>query len=214
MLRRILILATAAALLSPLAAQPVADRWEKDIQAFEAAQAAIEPGGVVFIGSSSIRRWDIDKWFPELNAINLGYGGTATSDIIRHAPRILLPLEPRLVVIYVGDNDIGRGGSPDQVAADFQRLTGLIERELPSTKIIFISLKPSIARWDSWGKMQVANAKIRAICDADDSLVFADVGPPMLGANGEPKPELFVEDGLHLSDAGYDTWADVLKPLL
>ena len=90
----------------------------------------------------------------------------------------------------------------------------MIERELPSTKIIFISLKPSIARWDSWGKMQVANAKIRAICDADDSLVFADVGPPMLGTNGEPKPELFVDDGLHMTDAGYDTCADVLKPLL
>lgn len=214
MLRRILILATAAALLSPLAAQPVADRWEKDIQAFEASQAAIEPGGVVFIGSSSIRRWDIDKWLPELDAINLGYGGTVTSDIIRHAPRILLPLEPRLVVIYVGDNDIGRGKSPDQVAADFTQLTGMIKRELPSTKTIFISLKPSIARWDSWGKMQVANAKIRAICDADDSLVFADIGPPMLDVDGRPRPELFVEDGLHLTDAGYDTWTDVLKPLL
>ena len=90
----------------------------------------------------------------------------------------------------------------------------MIKRELPSTKIIFISLKPSIARWDTWGKMQVANARIRAICDADDSLIFADVGPPMLGADGKPRPELFVEDGLHLTDAGYDTWADVLKPLL
>src|SRR5688572_9613094 len=113
-------------LLMLLAAAPAfawqADRWEKDIAAFEAADRISPPlkGGIVFVGSSTIRLWDVKTYFPDLTIINRGFGGSALADAVRYADRIVLPFEPRLVVVYAGDNDIAGGVTSEEVAVEFE----------------------------------------------------------------------------------------------
>ena len=85
---------------------------------------------------------------------------------------------------------------------------------LPETPIAYVAVKPSIARWKLADEIQAANALIAADCAEDDTLMFLDVWPPMLGADGKPKQELFLADGLHMSDAGYQIWVDMLRPQL
>src|ERR1700677_4985783 len=79
-----------------------------------------------FVVSSTIRFWDLHKSFPELNAVNRGFGGSQLADSVYFAPRIVLKYEPRTVVLYAGDNDLAAGKTPDQVAADFRAFTRLI----------------------------------------------------------------------------------------
>ncbi len=205
-----------ANLLYGQTAQPNPNRWEPAIRDFKAREQA-EPtakGGIVFIGSSSIRRWDLEKYFPGLPVINRGFGGSQIADSTRYADRILLPIEPRIVVLYAGDNDINAGKTPDQVVSDYRAFVAKIRSALPRTRVVFIALKPSLSRWKLVGAMRKANEAIRAITAEDPRLAFVDVDAPMIGSHGRPRPQLFAEDGLHLSAEGYELWASLVLPHL
>ncbi|HTN75445.1 MAG TPA: GDSL-type esterase/lipase family protein [Pirellulaceae bacterium] len=209
-------------LCSPLLAQeqPAAkpfEKWEKAIAAFEAKDAKSPPAkqGMVFVGSSSIVKWDLNQSFPKLPVINRGFGGSQLADSVHFAPRIVLPYEPKIVVLYAGDNDLASGKTPEQVAADFNAFAKLLHDKLPETKLIYIAVKPSVARWKLIEKVRATNKLIAARCAQDEKrLVFLDIDPLMLTASGDPDPALFVKDGLHLSPAGYERWNKALLPLL
>ncbi len=193
-----------------------ASPWEKAIQAFEARDQKTPPpkGAILFAGSSSIVGWNLPKYFPDLKAVNRGFGGSAIADSVEHADRILIPLEPRIVVFYAGDNDVASGKAPEKVCDDYKAFVKKVHDALPETKIIFITIKPSIARWKLWDKMQAANKLIAEFVKSDKRLGYVDVGPPMLGEDGKPKAELFVKDGLHLSAEGYKLWTSLVLPQL
>jgi hypothetical protein len=129
--------------------KPDFSRWEKDIAAFEMKDKESPPpkGAVLFAGSSSIRLWDLKKSFPTLEAINRGFGGSQIADTTHFAPRIILKTEPRIIVLYAGDNDLAAGKKPDQVSKDFQAFAQVVHKQLPKTRIVFVAIKPSPARW-------------------------------------------------------------------
>ncbi|TWU09592.1 Aldose 1-epimerase [Symmachiella macrocystis] len=191
-------------------------RWEKAIRKFETQgrQQPPEAGGTLFVGSSSIRFWDLPKYFPDRPVINHGFGGSQMIDSLYFADRIVLPYQPSTIVVYAGDNDIAGGQSPETVAEDFQRFARKIHAALPETKIVYIAIKPSLRRWNLYEQMANANALISAFADTDERITFADIAKPMLNEQGTPKPELFIKDGLHLSPAGYELWTSVIEPLL
>ncbi len=140
--------------------------------------------------------------------------GSQYSDLIQYADRIIIPYKPKLVVLYSGDNDINRGKTPEQVAADFKTLVGLIHKQLPETRVAFISIKPSLSRWKMVGEMRAANDLVKSYIATDKRLVYIDVFTPMLGPDGKPRAELLVEDGLHPSAQGYALWKSVIEPYL
>lgn len=192
------------------------ERWGKDIQAFERQDQASPPeqGGVLFVGSSSIRMWDLDKSFPDLGALNRGFGGSQIHEVRYFARRIVLPYRPRVIVFYAGDNDVAAGKSPEDTARDYRRFVRMVHRALPGTRIIFVAIKPSISRWALVDTMRDANERIRQFCERHAYLDYADTDTPMIGPDGKPRPELFMDDGLHLNATGYALWTEVLTPLL
>jgi lysophospholipase L1-like esterase len=193
------------------------ERYEKEIQKLEEKfqSQAVPPGGLLFVGSSSIRLWNLDQSFPDLKAINHGFGGSTLADSIHYFDGIIAPVKPSTIVMYAGDNDLAGGMSPEQVSDDFRKLTDRILKELPEChRIVFIAVKPSIKRWDNRVKIQQANAMIQKQCEANPKLEFLDVWPLMLNETGEPRKELLVSDGLHMSEEGYQIWTNALKPLL
>jgi lysophospholipase L1-like esterase len=217
MLRRILAVCALISLtnLADLWSQdaPEQSRWASAIAKFEEQDEAspTEPGGVVFVGSSSIRMWDLEKSFPKAGYLNRGFGGSQIADSIEFAKQLVLKHKPRIVVMYAGDNDIAGGKSPEVVAGDFKKFRELLHKELPEAQLIYIAIKPSLKRWDMWPQMDAANKLISAQCDKDERLAFANIINPMLGEDGTPLPGLFAKDGLHLSEAGYETWTKVLN---
>jgi lysophospholipase L1-like esterase len=193
------------------------DRWEKEIAAIEEliVSGKSPKEAVLFVGSSSIRLWKLDKSFPHLKTANHGFGGSQLEDSVRYFERIVVPVKPTIIVLYAGDNDIASGKSAATVSKDFREFVEKVEQLLPTCRrVIFVSIKPSLKRWALAEKMQETNASIKKICESDARLEFVDIWPPMLNSNGEPKAELFVEDGLHLSEAGYSLWSQALRPHL
>lgn len=194
-----------------------ADKWGKSIADYEAADRTNPPprGAIVFVGSSSIRKWEtLARDFSGLPVINRGFGGSQISDSVLFADRIVTPYHPRQVILYAGDNDIGAGKTPQQVFADYLAFTRKLHASDPRLRISFVAIKPSLKRWNLVEQGREANRLIAAHCRKDQRLDFIDIATPMLGADGKPRSELFVEDGLHLSPAGYALWRERVRPFL
>ena len=207
----------------PVAAQqpaaapaPDPNRWESTIQKFEAEDArGLVKGGIVFIGSSSIARWEnLAQTFPGLGVVNRGFGGSEMADSARYAMRVVVPHAPRMVVLYTGENDLNRGLTPEQVSADFARFYDIVHTAVPAARIVVIGLKPSLLRWKLRDAMQQTNRLIRARCESNAGCVYVDPWPSMIGKDGTPRPELFVSDGLHMTPEGYKAWTQMLRPHL
>jgi lysophospholipase L1-like esterase len=213
-----ILCASTPAFVSPARAQEAnrSARWEKAIAEFEKKDKEQAPphNAIVFVGSSSIRFWNVAKSFPGMDVINRGFGGSELADSVHFAPRIVLPYEPRVIVLYAGDNDLSSGKTPEKVATDFREFTKLILARLPKTRIVVLSIKPSPSRWAIVEKGREANDLIAKHCKTDERLTFLDVGTPLLGTDGKPRKELFRADGLHLNEKGYEIWAGLLKPYL
>lgn len=204
--------ATPAALLNSPA------RWEKDIAAFEAKDREAPPkqGGILFIGSSSIRMWKtVADDFPGYNILNRGFGGSQIPDSVAFIPRIVLPYAPRQIFFYCGGNDLNAKKTPEIVARDFKLFATLVHKALPTTKIDYISISPNHKRWAQIDQVRAANALIRRFCEANPAyLEFIDVHPIMLGEDGRPLPDIFIADGLHMNAKGYALWTKLLKGYL
>ncbi len=206
---------------APTQAQPKKAPFENEIIAFEAADKKSPPplGAVLFVGSSSIRLWKtLAKDFPKLTVINRGFGGSQIADSVRYADRIVLPYKPRMIVFYAGTNDINAGKSPAQVLKDFQAFVDKVHAALPATRIVFISINPSVARWKQEEKILEANRLIASFVRDNDGktakLTYLDTHAKLLSPEGKPRPEILRTDGLHLNDKGYELWTAVLKPQL
>lgn len=194
-----------------------ANKWETDIRKFEEADRQNPPpkNAVLFIGSSSIRMWkDLATDFPDTKVINRGFGGSELADSTYFADRIVIPYQPRIIALYAGDNDLAAGKTPQQVFEDYKAFVARVQSKLPSAKIAFISIKPSLARVKLMDQMKTANDLIRGYAAKHKNLVFIDVFTPMLTAEGQPKPELFIKDGLHMTRGGYDIWRKAIAPHL
>ena len=193
------------------------ERWESAIQAFEKSDAAQPPpkNAILFLGSSSIRKWDtLNEDFPGRPLIQRGFGGSQIVDSTHFAHRIVLPYRPRQIVLYAGDNDIAAKKSAEQVLADFKAFVRTVHRQLPKTRISFISIKPSLSRWSLVSEIRKANRLVGDYCRTDERLDNIDIFTPMLGPDGKPRADLLSSDGLHCSRKGYSLWASVIRPYL
>lgn len=192
-------------------------KWEKEIAAIAERDAEQKPalGTTVFVGSSSIRLWDLKQSFPDLTLVNHGFGGSTIADSVHFIEPLVFKIQPKTIVFYAGDNDIANGLSPQQVQTDFAEFAKKVREKLPESKIVYIPIKPSPARWKLYDKQQEANRLIEEMAAKDPQrLVYLDIVTPMLGDDGQPRPELFQKDLLHLNEAGYALWNKLLLPEL
>ncbi len=211
-----LLVATAPALLSGQVADPDATRFADTIEEFAAydAKNSFPADATVFVGSSSIVRWDTGDSFRGMPLLNRGFGGSQMSDLVYYVEETVLNYAPRTVVVYEGDNDSSAGKRSQQILEDFQEFVEAVLTGQPSTRIVILSIKPSLARWDVWPEMQKSNAAIEAYAATDARVDFIDVGTDMLGADGLPIAEYLVSDGLHMTPEGYAVWNRIVGEAL
>ena len=169
---------------------------------------------IVFTGSSSIRTWEnLHSLFPSFQIINSGFGGSHASDLLFYLDKLILRYHPSKVFIYEGDNDISEHKSPHKILKDINKILSGIWASYPDTEVVLISAKPSIARWHRRGAFKRLNRKFKRLASEQPNLDYADIWNPML--NGRKlKEELFIEDGLHLNQKGYELWQEAITPFV
>ncbi|MCR9165808.1 MAG: GDSL-type esterase/lipase family protein [Nannocystaceae bacterium] len=191
-------------------------RFERTIRGFEAYDRAHgwPEDAVLFVGSSSIRKWPIDASFPNYATIHRGFGGCFLSDVDHFADRIVFPYAPRVIVLYAGENDMDDRRSAEQVFETYRRFAERTQARLPRTQLLYLPIKPTPERWALWPEMKRANARIAAYIEHHPQQHYVDTATPMLGEDGRPRPELYADDGVHLSPAGYALWTRIVEPYL
>ncbi len=193
------------------------ERFEKEIAAYEAQDRDSPPpkGQILFTGASTIRRWTtLAQDFPEHKVINRGFGGSQIADATHFADRIIFPYAPRAIFIRSGGNDLNAGKSVEQVFNDFEKFVEKVHGNLPNTTIYFISLSPSIARWKQHDKEKELNALIKDHIEGKPHLKYIETYDVVLGPDGQPRANLFVEDKLHFNAEGNRLLAERIRPHL
>lgn len=196
-------------------AQPFAN----EIAAFKKQDSTNMPpkDAILFVGSSSFRMWtNMQNDFQDFAIINRGFGGSALPDVIRYADHIIFPYLSKQIVIYCGENDIASSDTVTgiMVRDRFKTLFELIRKKMPDVPVVFISIKPSPSRWVMKDRMIEANELIRKYLKKQKRTKYISVWKAMLGEDGNPMPDIFIGDNLHMNAKGYAIWQKLIEPHL
>ncbi len=192
-------------------------RFETAVSNFEKHDLESSPpeGAILFIGSSTIRRWDsLATDMAPLTTIKRGIGGSNFNDLLHYADRLVIPYQPRAIVVYSGGNDIQQNITPSKAVDTLKALVDKVLTALPDCRIYILSIKVSVKNWALRPIENQANDMMMALCEQDDRLQYIDVASGMLDEHGEPNLGIFIEDRVHMNPAGYRIWKDILKPVL
>jgi len=194
-------------------------RFKKDIDAFLKADSLQFPSKeqILFVGSSSFTFWkDINDYFPGYQILNRGFGGSALPDLIHYANQIIIPYQPKQMVIYCGENDMADSAAvtPRMVRDRFKTLFKIIRAELGNIPVAFVSIKPSPSRWKLEQKFLKANRLIKRYLKRDAAATYVNIHNAMLLPDGSVNPELFIKDNLHMNAKGYTIWQNIIEPIL
>lgn len=206
-------LVSGSALAPSVTHASIESRWRVSLDGFAALDRAHAPapGGVVFVGSSSIRLWnDLEREFGTDGIVKRGFGGSRMADCARYVAQLVLPYKPRVVVVYAGDNDLAEGDTPQGVLQSYVEFVRRVHEALPETRIAYISIKPSPSREALMPQAIQTNELIETYSKGDPKLAYIDIYSRMLDAKGRPRAELFLADALHLNPAGYAIWKSAI----
>jgi hypothetical protein len=168
----------------------------------------------IFYGSSTFALWDsLYEEFKPYSPLNLAFGGSTLEACVWFFDRIIAPLKdsPDAFILYAGDNDLGDGKSPEQVFGFYRQFITKLRERFNEVPFYFISVKPSLMRSNILDRIKYCNKIIEA--DIRENVPgghFVNVFDSMTDENGNPAPELFQEDGLHLNNNGYAVLKEIL----
>ncbi len=218
-MKKIIIIALVLAVFHVTSVAQTTPPFWNDIVAFKKLDSVqpVPKHSLLFVGSSSFAMWnDVNKYFPGYPIVNRGFGGSTLVDVIRYAYDVILPYQPKQVVIYCGENDLASSDSVSaaDVVKRFKTLFAIIRLNLPGATIDYVSIKPSPSRKHIQSKVIEANKQIKAFLKKQKRSGFIDVYPLMVDAVGNPREELFIDDRLHMKPEGYAIWKRIILPYL
>jgi lysophospholipase L1-like esterase len=216
---RLLILLMVMAGSSVVAQEKMAPkiRFAEAIEAYEKADRESPPPSrsILFVGSSIFRLWKgLKEQMAPLPVFNRAFGGSQTHEILAYMDRIVLPYKPRIIVYYCGSNDINANVTPVQIAGNFREFVERVRKELPETRVFFVSINKAPQKMDRWAQVDEANGLVREYCAKGRGLGYIDVNPALFDSKGEPRMELYLPDRLHFLDPAYDEFTKIVKPVL
>lgn len=213
---RLLLALFATAALSA-AAEPAADRFEKQVLAYEATDRANPPppGAILLAGDSQFFRWKtVQEDLSGYTIVNRGIDSFQMHDVLRYLDRLVLPHKPRQIILHVGGNDVHNGKPAEKLLAEFQAFVTRVRAVLPGVPIAFSSITPGPGRWEEAGRRKAANQVLKDYIATQPGLAFIDLWDAMLTADGKPREDIWVEDRVHPNHAGYLIRVKLTRPLL
>ena len=213
------VAAVLAALVPPFNshAQSQPHRFESAVLAYEAADKTNPPprNAILLVGDSQFYRWKtVHEDLPGYTIINRGIDSFEMSDLLYYADRLVLPYQPRLIVLHVGGNDVHDGRAATNILADFKAFVARVREKLPQMPIAFTSTTPGPSRWSEAPQRKEANRAVKDYVAAQPGLLYIDLWDAMLTTDGQPRQDLWVADGIHPNHDGYLVRVKIMRPLL
>lgn len=191
--------------------------------------AKAKSGGidVYFEGDSITRRWDAldypdfmvhwNRSFHGWNAADFGWGGDRTENILwRLENGEIDGVDPKVIVILAGTNNVGKEPGDDGKVADVTRglsaIVAACRKKAPAATIVLTAIFPRNDNAAVVPTIERINANLARMADGK-RVRFLDLNAKLADAKGTLFEGMMV-DGLHLSLKGYEVWAAGLKPIL
>ncbi|KQO64848.1 GDSL-type esterase/lipase family protein [Curtobacterium sp. Leaf261] len=175
----------------------------------DTANGSTETAPMVFLGDSITEQGDWEARFPGDHVVNLGIGGDTTDGVLARLDEVVR-LAPEAIVLLIGTNDFGNEKkSVEHVVRTAETILVDLRRDLPGVRLLLVSILPRQAVFSA--RIEEANRHLRqfvATCHAQ----FLDLWPAL--AEDGHLADRFTEDGLHLTEAGYDAYVAELVPAL
>jgi len=194
-----------------------AHRFENNVRLYGAADKTNPPprNAILLAGHSQFVRWKtVNEDLPGYTVINRGIDSFETSDLLYFADRLILPYQPRMIILHVGGNDVHGKKSAEQVLADFKAIVAKVRAVQPTVPIAFSSMTPGPARAEEFAQRKEANQVIKNYIATQPGLLFIDLWDAMLTPDGKPRTDLWVADGIHPNHEGYLLRVKIMRPLL
>lgn len=190
-----------------------------EVQKFKTADSIAFPASnqILLIGSSSFTLWkDVQTYFPDRKILNRAFGGSTLADVIRYRYDVIFPYQPKQIVIYCGENDFASSDTVtvELVTQRFIALFNYIRAKYKNVPVVYVSMKPSPSRMHLLEKYKEGNKRIHAYLATRPNTRFVDVYNAMLTSTGEPMPDIFLKDNLHMNAKGYAIWKTKLEKVL
>lgn len=191
--------------------------FESEIKNFEKQDSISMPakGQILFIGSSSFRIWkSFAMDLAGIAAINRGFGGSTMSDALYYFDRMVVQYAPSAVVVYEGDNDLNQGKSPEELAKEYEDFSNRLKKALPKTKLVYLAVRPSLARIAIVDKQKQFNSWLENYCKSQKGRFYLDMHSPFYLPDGTVMPDIFIADRLHLNEKGYQIFSSIIRTFI
>jgi len=188
--------------------------FENDIRKYEERDkdSFPKPGMVLFVGSSSIRLWKtLKNDMDGIPVLNRGFGSAITAHVLYFMDRIVIPYKPSVIVFYCGENDLGIGKQPTEILAQYREFIERVNKNLPQTRILMLSVKPSMRRSNQLALQKELNGLLEQLCNEYSFVEYVDVASPMMVNDTTVKNDIFLSDSLHMNQKGYAIWTEILR---
>lgn len=188
--------------------------FEKEVRQISARIDSLgwDAGSTLFTGSSTIRMWSsLQSSFPNESIINTGFGGSKASDLETHLFPLVIRLEPSRVFIYEGDNDVWADVPVAFILTSLDNIVNRLQLIDPALSVYLIEAKPSPSRWEKKANYEIFNQKLKQYCLAKEGVEFVPTWVALTDEAGNPRPELYIQDQLHLNEKGYEIWTEIFR---
>lgn len=198
-------------------------RFEEKIREYEGYP--VEKGKILLYGSSFFANWGYDRALRQLAGldgdeqpvVNHGFGGATADELLYYYPRMVRPYAPRILVWRGGPNDIFSGLGPEEAWQITQRVFSWAKKDFPSIKIVILAIFDYLSQRE---EVRPAFAEYNRLCRqyalSESQTVYWDINdffyenPADIGSFQNFR-DVFVSDGLHLTDAAYEEFALYFK---
>jgi lysophospholipase L1-like esterase len=193
--------------------------WRQTLEG-QLKRAKEGPAPLVFLGDSLVQGWsEQPRWkehYAKLGAVNLGVGGDGTAQLLYRIEKgILDGLNPKVVVLSVGVNNVWPGFNAEDTVKGIQAVIAAIQAKAPGAKVLLVSHWHFFDKGDGGSRKRVdtINAALRTFADGR-KVRLLDISESLLKPGRELDLKFYAGDKLHLSAEGYRLWAEAMDPVL
>jgi lysophospholipase L1-like esterase len=176
---------------------------------------------IAFIGDSITQGWEgsgknvWQKYYGKRKCLNFGVGGDRTQNVLwRFEHGQLDGIKPKVAVLMIGTNNSNRDEYTEaDILEGVQAIVKQIRARLPETKIILVGIFPRGKGFSTQrGKILQVNQALAKVADGK-TIYWVDFGLQLIKADGSISKAI-MPDYLHLSERGYEIWAEAIEPKL
>ena len=201
---------------SSLCAQLCGQDYDAQVSAIHARANRLDGDmpRLVMLGSSTFRFWpSTDTVFSHFEVVNAGFGGSCFQDSWRLRDTLVYALNPDVLLIYEGDNDLHDRVPIDDIVTTASALLQEVLLRMPDLEVVIVAPKASPARYHLKAEYLELNAALRLLA-MDHGAHWVDFWDVQHRDDGTLRDELFIADRLHLNNEGYEVWVRELRRLL